>query len=132
MKAIDDRTVDDSRVRNREPAARLGLRTGAGKRPMVNPGKWKSAKVEASTANCSRQWDAPARSATRDSFAACRKNSRPMPIFEALSSMCAASPRLATRSLNARQNAGGERTGPQAVEGGDERGHAASSSGVRR
>ena len=77
VKAIDDCTVEGSSVRNSMPVATIGGTCGIAAIP--SPASGNSTKVAASTIRCSRQCPAPAKIASRDSLAPCRKNSSTMP-----------------------------------------------------
>jgi hypothetical protein len=91
VKAIDDCTVEGRQQRNSMPLDRVGDST-----PdllISRPSAGNSTKVKARIVRCSRQWVRPATTASRDSLAPCRKNSRAMAILTTQPTIVAASPR---------------------------------------
>ncbi|CAJ3473162.1 Uncharacterised protein [Burkholderia pseudomallei] len=93
VNAIDDCTVDGSVQRNSTPAYSAGVTSGVSTGLSARPSSGNSANVLSSTSACSRQCVAPATIASRESFAPCRKNSRPTAMSVAQLNACAASPR---------------------------------------
>jgi hypothetical protein len=78
VKAIDDCTVEGRAHRNRMPRYRSGVSSASASGFMASPSSGNITKVLASTSRCSRQCVRPDTSASRDSLAPWRKNSRPM------------------------------------------------------
>ena len=93
VNAIEDCTVDGSRVRNSMPDTISGSSQPGASSLTARPIAGNHTKVEASTNMCSRQLPMPWTIASRDSLAPCRKNSSPIATSATTSNTDAARPR---------------------------------------
>ncbi len=78
VKAIDDCTVDGKVHRNKMPRYRSGVTSGSNAGLNNSPSNGNNTKVASNTVKCRRQCSAPCTTASRDSLAPCRKNSKPI------------------------------------------------------
>src|SRR5579863_2554308 len=92
VNAIDDWTVDGSAQRNRTPVYSAGVTGGESSGLSAKPSTGNITNVLRSTTAWRRQCVAPATIASRDSFAPCRKKSRPIAMFVIQLNATAASP----------------------------------------
>src|SRR5450830_1545874 len=76
VKAMADCTVAGKAHRNSTPRYRSGVTSGCNSGRRAQPSSGNSTKVLATTTRCRRQWLMPASTASRESLAPCRKNSR--------------------------------------------------------
>ena len=97
VKAIADCTVAGRVQRNSTPIYSSGVTSGESTGLSAQPSNGNSKKVLASTSRCRRQWLKPARIASRESLAPCRKNSRLMAATVSASNRWAIAPDTGNR-----------------------------------
>ncbi|MCY1215860.1 hypothetical protein D9M72_277160 [compost metagenome] len=97
VKAIADCTVAGSTHRNSTPVYSCGVTSGPSTGRSASPSTGNRMKVQANTSRCSRQCVMPARIASRDSLAPCRKNSSPIATVVRPSKKCATRPLAGSR-----------------------------------
>ena len=98
VKAMDDCTVEGSRVRNSIPVPSAGSMPGIAR--TARPSSGNTAKVISATVRCSRQWRAPSITACRDRRAPCMKKRMTMPMSAQPPATVAAIPRTGRKDAS--------------------------------
>ncbi len=101
VKAMADCTVAGSVHRKSTPMYISGVTRGSSTGRSAQPSRGKSTKVAAKMVRCRRQWPMPAKMASRESLAPCRKNSRLTMSVVATSSHCDTAPEAGRKLASA-------------------------------